>query len=214
MTSEYISYGVNLSEYQLIKLNNAVENNCATSIRLTKNNLHGNHKLPLTQTQINKIKKAKNGVDLKLSASQLQAIKTGGFLPLIPIIAGLIAAAGGVTGGIASAVNSSKQTSEQARHNREMEQQNKAALDQLKSGSGIVSDTVSKLPIVGSFLGPVLKKIGLGLKDSNEINHGGCICKNGLVMKKIGKGLYLEEEGNGLFLGPQGSGLFLDPREK
>ena len=198
MTTEYISYGVNLSNPQLIKLNKAVENNCATSVRLTKNNLHGHHKLPLTQTQINKIKKAKNGVDLKLSASQLQAVKTGGFLPLIPLIAAILGGIGGLAGGITTAVNSSKSNAEQARHNRVIE-------EQIKSGSGIVSDTVSKVPIVGSFLASILGKIGLGLEEIDGVEHGNCICKNGLIMKKIGSGLYLE---------PEGSGLFLDPRWK
>ena len=201
MTSKYISYGVNLSESQLNKIRKAVERNCSTCIKLTRSNLHGDHKLPLTQIQINRIKKAKAGVELKLSVAQLKAIKTGGFLPLlalIPLIAGAVGAAGGLTGGISAAVSAAKSNAEQQRHNRVIE-------EQLKGGSGIVSDTASKVPIVGSVLASLLEKIGLGLAEINKVNRGGCICKSGLIMKKIGSGLYLE---------PQGSGLFLDPREK
>ena len=82
MTLKYITHGVNLSESQINKIKNAVEKNCATSIHLTKTNLHGDHKIPLTQSQVNKLNNAKTGVNLKLSAAQFKFIKTGGFLPL------------------------------------------------------------------------------------------------------------------------------------
>ena len=100
MTTKYITYGVSLNESQINKIKNAVEKSCATSIRLTKKNLHGDHKLPLTQSQVNKLQNAKTGVILKLSATQLKAIKTGGFLPLltlISLIAGAVGEAGGLT---------------------------------------------------------------------------------------------------------------------
>ena len=67
--------------------------------------------LPLTETQINKIKRAENGMQLKLSLSQLNHMeKNGGCLPLIPIIAAVLGAAGAAAGGISNAVNASKQT--------------------------------------------------------------------------------------------------------
>ena len=211
MTSNYITYAVNLSKSQINKIKNAAENKCAISIRLTKKNLTcgavGIHKLPLTKSQVKKLENAKTGVDLKLSVAQLKVIKTGGFLPLlslIPLIAGAVGAAGGLAGGITTAVNSSRQTNEQARHNREMEEQNKATIEQLKSGTGVVSDTVSKVPILGPLLGPVLKKIGLGSKEINKLKRGICICKSGCNMQKIGDGLYLEPEGSGVFLGQRG----------
>jgi len=211
MTTKYITYGVSLNESQINKIKNAVEKSCATSIHLTKKNLHGDHKLPLTQSQVNRLNKqqscsgkagnAKTGVNLKLSAAQLKAIKTGGFLPLlslIPLIVGAVGAAGGLTGGISAAVSAAKSNAEQQRHNKIIEEQ------LVKSGTGVVSDTISKVPVVGAFLGPLLKRIGLGLKDINKVAHGSCICKNGLLMKKIGNGLYLEPEGSGVFLDPRG----------
>ena len=198
MTTKYIAYGVSLNESQINKIKNAVEKNSATSIRLTKRNLHGDHKLPLTQSQVNKLNNTKTGVYLKLSAAQLKVVKTGGFLPLltlIPLIAGAIGAAGGLTGGISAAVSAAKSNAEQQRHNKVIEEQ---------LGTGIVSDTISRVPVVGAFLAPLLKRIGLGLKDINEVTNGSCVCKKGLLMKKIGNGLYLEPEGSGVFLGQRG----------
>ena len=43
--TKYIEYGVSLNESQIKKIRNAVT---ATSVYLTKKNLHGDHKLPLT----------------------------------------------------------------------------------------------------------------------------------------------------------------------
>ena len=199
MATKYIAYGISLSESQINKIKNAVEKNSATSIYLTKKNLHGDHKLPLTQSQVNKLNNTKTGINLKLSAAQLKAIKTGGFLPLltlIPLIAGAVGAAGGLTGGISAAVSAAKSNAEQQRHNKVIEGQ---------LGAGLASDTISKVPILGTFLGPLLKRIGLGSKDINKVSDGSCICRNGLLMKKIGNGLYLE---------PEGSGVFLDPRRE
>lgn len=197
---DYQNHGVNLTPTQIKKIKTAFENKTECVLRLSKSNLHGDHKLALTQTQMNKIKKAKNGINLKLSVAQLKHIeKTGGFIPLltlIPIIASALGAAGGVAGGIASAVNSSKANNEQERHNRAIE-----AL--AKEGSGVVSDFVGKVPIFGSFLKPLLEKIGLGINDINKIKRGGCVYCNELKIKKFGNGLYLEPHGEGLFLEPQ-----------
>ena len=60
--TEYHDYGVNLSRGQAKKIYDAPRKGTGASIKLTKINLKGDHKIPLTQTQINKIKKAKNGV--------------------------------------------------------------------------------------------------------------------------------------------------------
>ena len=84
---------------------------------------------------------------------------------MIPIITGALAAAGGLTGGIVSAVSAAKSNNEQARHNRVIE-------EQLKSGSGVISDIISKVPVLGFFIGPLLKKIGLGSKDVSKLNRG------------------------------------------
>ena len=200
--TEYHQFGVNLGALQAKKIVSVRKKNEGVTIRLSKNDLHGNYMLPLTQTQINKIQKAKAGIQLHLSTAQLKHMeKTGGFLPLlalIPLIASGLAAAGGVTGGIASAVSAAKSNAEQARHNRAIE-------DQLKSGSGVVSDFVGKVPVFGQYLKPLLQKIGLGVRDSNEICNGGCVCKNNFRYKQIGSGLFIEpavSDGAGLFLGP------------
>ena len=123
--TEYQNYGVTLSKGQAKKIHDVCKKGTSVTISLAKNHLHGDHKLPLTQTQINKIRKAKNGMRLTLSESQLKQMeRTGGFLPLltlIPIIASALGAAGGVAGGVASAVSSAKANTEQARHNRAIE---------------------------------------------------------------------------------------------
>jgi hypothetical protein len=201
--TEYHNYGVNLSKGQAKKLWNARKKGTATTIELSKNDLVGNYKLPLSKIQLNKIKIAKTGVRLKLSEAQLKHMeRTGGFLPLaalIPLIISGIGAAGGVAGGVASAVSAAKSNAEQARHNRAIE-------EQLKGGSGVVSDVVGKIPVLGSFLGSLLQKIGLGIKDVNKIKKGGCVCCNGYQIKRIGSGLYLgpqAPDGQGVFLGPQ-----------
>ena len=200
--TEYHMHGVTLTKGQAQKLLTALKKEREITIRLSYNKLHGDHKLYLTQTQINRINKAKTGIDLKLSASQLKYTeKNGGFIPLLallPAIFGGLGAAGALTGGIASAVSSAKQNRETERHNREIEAQ-------LQKGSGVVSNFVGKVPLIGSFLAPILERFGLGVKDQNKLMKGGCVCLN-----KVGKGLYLRPYGNGLYLGPKGNGLFLD----
>ena len=66
------------------------------------------------QRQIKKIKKSKTGIDLELSASQLQHLeKSVGFLrllALLPAIFGGLGAAGGLAGAIVSAVSAAKNT--------------------------------------------------------------------------------------------------------
>src|SRR5260221_10572214 len=153
MTS-FEMHGVNLSRFQIEKLRDARNKNQAVKIRLNKNSLHGEHRLPLTQRQINKIMSAKAGIDLELSSTQLQYLeKTGGFFPLlalIPALLGGLSAAGAVTGGIAAAVSAAKnakalteQTTELARHNAAIESQLKASSEN-KSGTGVISNFVGK----------------------------------------------------------------------
>ena len=197
--SEYEMFGVNLTKFQIQKLLNAAKKAHDVKIRITKNNLHGEHRLALTMKQINRIKKAKAGIDLTLSSAQLQHLeKEGGFLPLlalIPAIMGGIGAAGGLAGGIASAVNAAKNAQAQAtaqaeteRHNREIEK---------SLGSGVVANLVGKAPVVGSYLKTLLEKIGLGKDDCNKLVNGS------ISSYHIGKGLYLKPYGAGLYLGPQ-----------
>jgi hypothetical protein len=196
--------GLSLTDGQIKKIINAATRQTSVTIRLTKDSLHGSHKLPLTQTQINRINKATHGLNLTLSYVQIKHIKkmisqlqkTGGFIPLltlIPIIASALGAAGGVAGGVASAVSAVKNANaavaaqeELQRHNREIEKQ---------LGAGVVSEYVEKVPVIGRHLKSILEKIGLGVSDYNKVINGGCV--------KCGKSLYLKPYGSGLYIGPE-----------
>ena len=214
--TEYHMYGLTVTKTQANKIISGAKKHNSITIRLTKDSLQGSHKLPLTQRQImqiNKAKKVNKGMDLKLSAAQLEHLeKTGGLIPLLallPLIFGRLGAAGGVAGGVASAVSAANNAKAAAAAQAETERHNREVEAQLKTGTGIVSDLVGRTPLIGSFLKPVLQKIGLGIKDYNELMKGGCVC-----LRKIGKGLYLRPYGGGLFIGPQpaqGSGLYLGP---
>ena len=221
-SSRYISHGLNLTDNQLEKIIRASQNKQGVVVRITKDNLNGNlHKIPLTKTQINRITKAKNGLNLFLSSSQLKYLKkSGGLLPLLallPLIFAGLGAAGGVAGGVASAVSSAKNASAAAAQIAEMERHNREIESQLKSGasassdivsgnvgSGIVTDAASKIPVVGPFIVPILKRLGLGLADIYTITKGGCVSCNGISVKTVGGGLFIET-GKGLNLGTQNS---------
>ena len=88
----YIQYKLNISKGQEDKLQNAIKSKKAVTLRLSKNDLVGNHMLLLTQAQINNIKKARSGnkgVTLKLSGKQIHAnLKVeGGFLGMLASLA-------------------------------------------------------------------------------------------------------------------------------
>ena len=163
--------------------------------------------------------------------------KSGGLLPvlaLLPLIFAGLGAAGGVAGGVASAVSSAKnasaaaaQIAEMERHNREIESQLKTGANGASifsgsavgngTGSGIVTDAASKIPVVGPFIVPILKRLGLGLADIVRVTEGGCVDCNGICLKTVGGGLYIHGSvGDGLNLGTQnvgagivsGNGLF------
>ena len=234
-SSRYIPHGLNLTDNQLEKIIRASQNEQGVVVRITENNTNGNlHKIPLTQTQINRITKAKSGLNLFLSSSQLKYLKKSGglspLLALLPLIFAGLGAAGGVAGGVASAVSSAKnasaaaaQIAEMERHNREIESQLKSGANAADNssgsgvnngdvvGNGIVSDAASEIPVVGPFIVPILKRLGFGLADINTITKGGCVSCNGMRLKTVGGGLFIET-GKGLNLGTQnvsGDGLFL-----
>ena len=99
-SSRYISHGLNLTEGQLEKIIRASQNQESVVVRISKDNLNGNvHKIPLTNTQVKRIARAKNGFNLTLSSTQLKYLKkSGGLLPLLallPLIFGELGAAGG-----------------------------------------------------------------------------------------------------------------------
>ena len=199
----YGMYGLSLSDAQTQKIRKAADKNASVTIRLSKNNLSGSHELPLTQTQINKIRKTKTGLDLTLSCAQMKQLKkehhkkTGGFIPLltlIPIIAGALGAAGGVAGGVATAVSAVKNVKAADAAQAELERHNREVEKHMKEGSGVVGDLVGRAPVIGQYLKPLLERLGLGVGDCNRVINGGCV--------KCGEGLYLRTYGAGLFLGP------------
>jgi hypothetical protein len=117
---------VDLTPDQKRRMLHQIKNGKTPGIRLTNSQLkRGKVPLPVTKTQLNKIREAKKtgkGLNLKFTKTQ---IKKGGFLPLLlPILAALGATAGGAAG-IAKAVNDAKSNARQLeeikRHNATME---------------------------------------------------------------------------------------------
>ena len=82
--TQYLPYGVKLSEFQLKKLSKAFASRSPITLRLEKSDLKGNDELMLTKTQIKRIKKAmgmNKGVDIKISKTQIRkVVKHGGSL--------------------------------------------------------------------------------------------------------------------------------------
>ena len=148
---------------------------------------------------------ARTGVNLTLSYSQIKHINdsiqtkcNGGFIPLlalIPIIASALGAAGGVASGVASAASASNNAKAAAAAQAELKRHDREVEAQLKVGSGIISDHVAEIPVIGNLLEPFLQKLGLGINDYNKIIKGGCV--------RCGKGLYLKPFGSGLYIGPK-----------
>ena len=94
--THYKSVNVNLSENQIQKLKHSIEANCAaTSIKLGKDDLEGEHPVFLTNAQYKKLQNAKEqgkGITVRMSTRQLKHnLKTeGGFLGVIlPALAGI-----------------------------------------------------------------------------------------------------------------------------
>ena len=136
-----------LTESQLEKIAKAIHSKSEFTLRLNKTgiNVQG-YGLPLTKTQVNKIKDG-NVHDIKFSLAQVKyisnkikihvggslafdEIKKGGFLPLIPIIASVLAGLGTAAGAVASRVQQAKADQETKRHNEAVEKQ-------LKEGTGL-----------------------------------------------------------------------------
>jgi hypothetical protein len=200
-------YGLSLTSGQIRKIIYAAkQKRSSVTIRLSKDNLSGSHKLPLTNRQINRIEKSKTGLNLTLSYAQIKHVnkmiselqKQGGIIPLltlIPIIASALGAAGGVAGGVSSIVSAANNAKLASAAQAEVERHNREVEAQLKSGSGTVSEYVGKVPVIGNYLKPILQKLGLGLKDCNKVMNGGCVC--------LGKGLFLKPYGAGFYLGTE-----------
>ncbi|ESP00785.1 hypothetical protein LOTGIDRAFT_173053 [Lottia gigantea] len=104
----------------------------------------------ITKKLIDKYKYCKVRDDIYLERIDANA-KEGGFLPLLPLIFGGIAAAGAATGGISSAVKAAneKKAAEERRHNLIMEKEAK--------GSG-VADILGTVKEFGKRFGEETKK--------------------------------------------------------
>ena len=91
--AQYISTNVNLTENQIQKLRQAVNANCAaTSIKISYDDLDGDHTIFLTNAQHKKLQNARDrgkGLTIRMSSRQLKHnVKTqGGFLgALLPML--------------------------------------------------------------------------------------------------------------------------------
>ena len=82
--TNYLEYGVKLSDGQKTNLARAIKTNSELTLRLKNDQLKGGDELRLTKTQLNKIQKAiqnKTGVDINISKTQIRkSVKQGGSL--------------------------------------------------------------------------------------------------------------------------------------
>ena len=82
--SNYIEYGVKLTDGQKLKLASAIKNKSPLTLRLKHSHLKGSDELMLTSRQISKIKKSiatGTGSDIKISKTQIRkSVKHGGNL--------------------------------------------------------------------------------------------------------------------------------------
>ena len=98
--SKLFEYELPLSDNQIHKLQNAINNKKSITLQISKKDINTNNnlkKILLTKTQINKIEKHKRknkGVEINLSLSQLRKNQKGGLLPLLPILAKVASIAG------------------------------------------------------------------------------------------------------------------------
>ena len=156
--SRYVNYNLKITDYQLQTIVKAVQNHEGAVIRVNGAAQAGTtqagsaltpRKIPLTQAQINKIRKSKSAFNLKLSAAQLKYLeKSGGFLPLLallPLIFGGIGAAGGLTGAIASVVSSASNARAAAAAQTELVRHNKKIEAQLKGGVALANGSGAAL---------------------------------------------------------------------
>ena len=186
--TQYISTQVNLTENQIQKLRQAVNANCAaTSIKISYDDLDGDHTIFLTNAQHRKLENARDqgkGLTIRMSSKQLKHnVKTqGGFLgALLPMLGTVAKAAAPVVMGLA-----------------------KKAVPALATGalSGLASSGVGKLFGDGLYLkkGGMIAQVetdGQGLYLKPYKGKGLGFRGNGLYLKR-GKNIY---DGSGFLTG-------------
>ena len=95
MSTIYHAYRVNLTAGQAESVAKAMKHKTPITLRLSyKNLLRGDETVTLTQSQINKLEKAKNkgvGADIKISKAQLRKFATSGgsIMNLFRIVSGV-----------------------------------------------------------------------------------------------------------------------------
>lgn len=137
---KYTPFGLSLTQGQKESLGKAAHARVGVTIRLSHEQLHGEDTLGLTKRQIAHLEKkraANAGADLNISKTQLAAQKTGGFLPLLPLILGGLAAAGSIAGGAAGIAKAVDDKKAAARAQAEVERHNREVEKQLAAGSGL-----------------------------------------------------------------------------
>jgi len=189
--SRYIAVKVNISEAQKDKIQKSLQAGTGVSIKLTHDDMNGQHVLALTQAQINKMAKAYQkgtGVVIKMSKTQLENNRKveGGFIgALLPFLATagkflmstlLPSLATGAMAGLGSAATSK-------------------IVDKM-SGSGV--KYVKKIYAKKGDMACKIKSVGSGLYLS-PWPKGASITGSGLFLK-TGSGY--EPIGEGLLLGP------------
>ena len=175
----YVKVKVNISEGQKQKLQTALQVGGPVSIRLGHEDLHGEDVLALTNSQVNKMRKAyegRKGVTIKMSKTQLSHnMKVeGGFIGMLASLAA-----------------------------RVLPMLAKTVLPALGVGAltGLASSGVQK--VMGSGTG-TMRKSGQGL----YLKKGGCVCQvetdgkglylgpvSGSGFAAVGDGLYLKKGG-------------------
>ena len=194
---------VGLSNGQEKKLQFAMRNGNAISIKLKPENLVGDHQLMVTQTQMNALNKATSkgkGIVLKFSQNQIR--KTGGsLLGLATAALPMAAKALGLAGLSFGAEKALKKI----------------------FGSGIPPGAVELYHLIGK-PSPAQKKaiknalVGQGIVGSGQ--RGGFLgllaslgipLAISLVKKVLGKGMRLQPSGKGMRLQPSGKGMRLQP---
>lgn len=139
--------------------------------------------------------------------------KEGGFLPLIPLFAGL-AAAGSLAGGAAGIAKAVQDKQASDAEQREEERHNKA-MEKVVQGKGYTSKGEY---IPNEHLSD--KNVGNGLKEhiKNFVEKTGLEqeAKKGLkkVLKVLADTIGVEKNGEGLYLNPHGKGFYLNPKKE
>ncbi|KAK7573579.1 hypothetical protein V9T40_010770 [Parthenolecanium corni] len=186
-TVTYQKTAVNVDDADLARINNAIAQKSATTLTIrykrTKNSVVGETSLPLTNSQVTRLKRAREkrrNVKINLSAAQIAYLtshnKTGGFLPVAALAAiPAIAAVGSfITGGV-SAYNNKKANDrlidEQIRHNK--------AMESLNSGKGIY---IYKKPSTGA--GVRKRKKSKTVRVAKKQTSGGNVLMDALLKKK------------------------------